>query len=237
MALVLAFTCKVSAKLNSDVKSSPLFKASLQQSIARLEGKAEVQPPNTNAAGVLATSSGCVKPNLPWTMAETCSPTVCGGSTCYSTCSASCYGTCNQSTCQSTCASTCQGTCANTCVGGPCRTYKFAGNCYWYYYGTYGNNWAQSPYPCYQNNAGSVNCWFDDESAPGTPISGVNFNNGYYSGSRTRTTTNGGANLQQVAILWVNQYNYSIFQGDIGYWSGPLTPNYVYQGNLVLEEW
>ncbi|MHB8338921.1 MAG: hypothetical protein ACYDEE_16015, partial [Ignavibacteriaceae bacterium] len=55
VALALAFTCKVSAKLNSDVKSSPLFKASLQQSIARLEGKAEVQPPNTNAAGVLAT--------------------------------------------------------------------------------------------------------------------------------------------------------------------------------------
>ena len=90
--------------------------------------------------------------------------------------------------------------------------------------------------PCVDNSAGSVNCWFDDESAPGTSISGVNYYNGYFSGSRTRTTTNAGANLQQVAILWYPDGFKYIVPGQEGYVPGPLTPNHVYSGYLYLYE-
>ena len=56
------------AKSNDGVKSSPLFKASLQESIAKMENKVVMQSNYADANGnMLATSAGagCVSPNLP----------------------------------------------------------------------------------------------------------------------------------------------------------------------------
>ena len=221
-----------------------------------MENKAAVQSNYANANGnMLATSAGagCVSPNLPATEISTCQPSVCGGATCYSTCSGqnTCFNTCGltcSNTCANTCASTCQstcsqntcaGTCENTCVPGACQHYDFAGTCYWVYGSSDGNNWSHSPMPCVNNSAGSVLNWFDDEPSPanggGTPISGVNYSNGSFSGTRTRTTTSYGAYLQQVAILWYPDGQY-VVAGQAGYVPGPLTPNHIYSGYLDLYE-
>ena len=131
LVLAVISSATVSANPNGEMKASPLYKASLENSIAKLEGKAETQPLYTDANGnVLATSSGCVVPDARETQISTCSPSycgssqtcegtcnqsTCGGSTCASTCASTCVSTC-ASTCVSTCASTCVSTCASTCA-------------------------------------------------------------------------------------------------------------------------
>jgi len=131
LALAILFTAVASANPNGDMKSSPLFKASLGNSIARLEGKAT--PARTSNGGIETEKPGCIRPDVPETQGgtETCLP-FCEETTApQATCSASCFGTCEQqSTCSSTCYSTCASTCANTCLGGAC--YNFYGTIVWY---------------------------------------------------------------------------------------------------------
>ena len=230
LVLAVISSATVSANPNGEMKASPLYKASLENSIAKLEGKAETQPLYTDANGnVLATSSGCVVPDARETQISTCSPSYCGSSQ-------TCVWTCYDNTCQSTCANTCVSTCSNTCVGNPgaCKTYPIAGYAYWrdYWDGQYSSNWNilinYTEYALYQGSAGSVSVAFDDEGLPGPVISGVNAGTGWFSGSRTRTTTNDGVNLTHAVILW-HGLNYGAYYG-YGHKYGPLSyssTNYV----------
>jgi hypothetical protein len=103
----------------TEMKSSPLFAAALELSVARLEGR------TLEKEELLATTTpGCeATPDAPYTQQpvytcgwqcdtqwETCNYT-CQGATCYNTC----QYTCGQSTCASTCANTCVSTCQSTC--------------------------------------------------------------------------------------------------------------------------
>ena len=124
--LVLAGTSF--ARPSGEVKASPLYQQSLQQSIAQMDGKVEVSAGSNQvaAAGLLTSSNVC--PAVPYTQQYTCTPTAQGGYTCAYTCT---------NTCASTCASTCQGatctapTCQSTCVPGPCSVYV-QGTVWWY---------------------------------------------------------------------------------------------------------
>jgi hypothetical protein len=124
LALVFVFAGESFAKTGADMKASPLFKASLQQTIERLEGKVEEQ-------GAVETPTGKgVCPNAPVTWSPTCSddtrqPTFCGGwcVTTWNTCNETCYCNCVPTSCN-----TCASTCANTCVGGSCTNYRFVSN-------------------------------------------------------------------------------------------------------------
>jgi hypothetical protein len=131
-----------------DVKASPLFKRSLEESIASLEGKApKAELAKGEAEATPTSTKGCDAPYTSWgnTCSETCEPTQCGGecytqaNTCFptvcgGTCASTFCATC-QATCASTCANTCASTCANTCVGsGP--TYQGGACCNARYYGT-----------------------------------------------------------------------------------------------------
>jgi hypothetical protein len=130
------------------MKASPLFKASLQQTIERLEGKVE-----ESDAAEMPTGKG-VCPNAPVTWSstcyETCQPALCGGwcVTTWNTCQSptACLSTCEgQPTCSSTCANTCASTCANTCVGGSCARYRFNGTARWKLNYWIDNNWNNLP--------------------------------------------------------------------------------------------
>lgn len=144
--LVILYVAEASAYTGGEMKSSPLFKASLEQSIAKLEGKVEVQTANVNGVGDMATKAGCVTPNVPLTQQPTCQPSYCGGG---ETCESTCYGNTCQTTCYNTCASTCantcsQNTCANTCSGGYCSyNYIWSVFNYWHYNGSSSTNWRE----------------------------------------------------------------------------------------------
>jgi hypothetical protein len=156
VALVLVFVGVSAAAPSGDVKSSPLFKRSLEESIASLEGKALQANGAKGEAEALPTGKpGCDRqPDAPYTSygntcSETCSPTQCGGecytqaNTCYPTaCGGTCYETCSY-TCASTCGNTCSGaTCSSTCAGGSCQYhYIWKGKNWWNYTGNKGTNW------------------------------------------------------------------------------------------------
>ncbi len=113
-----------------EVKASPLFKHSLEESIAKLEGQAPEATAQGEAKPMPTGGPGCPKPNaLPTEAGDTCYDS------CNGTCSATCGGpftcggsTCGGSTCSSTCASTCSGpTCGTTCTGTSCENYCATG--------------------------------------------------------------------------------------------------------------
>jgi hypothetical protein len=142
VAMAFVFVGVSAAARGGDVKSSPLFKRSLEESIASLErkapkaelakGEAEATPTSTKGCDAPYTSWGntCSETCEPtqcggecYTQANTCFPTVCGG-TCASTYCATCTGTCLG---DPTCGSTCESTCANTCSGTSCSNYCVEG--------------------------------------------------------------------------------------------------------------
>jgi hypothetical protein len=151
LALVFVFAGASYAKTGTDMKASPLFKASLQQTIERLEGKVEESDAAETPTGKGVCPMGGVTQG--GTCVETCEPTLCGGY-CYTsqtTCQSptACLSTCQG---QPTCSSTCASTCANTCAGGYCPFhYIWRGVNYWHRYGQQGSNWYAM---------GKFHCWW-----------------------------------------------------------------------------
>lgn len=147
--LVLVLAAGVLANPRSEMKSSPLFKASLEMSIAKLEGTAlpEAATPANNVE-LVTQKPGCIGPMAPLTAQpiNTCVPycpeTTDPQATCYCTCYSTCNSTCStcsgQSTCDNTCASTCASTCStpSACVG--CANPRLYG---YVYKNGYDNNW------------------------------------------------------------------------------------------------
>jgi hypothetical protein len=128
IALAVAFILvgTSAAAPGGEVKASPLFKRSLEESIAKLEGKAPEATAQAEAEAMPTGRPGCPKPNQLQTEAgdtcyDSCSgtygatcggPFTCGGSTCGgSTCSSTCANTCSGPTCGSTCENTCDQVC------------------------------------------------------------------------------------------------------------------------------
>ncbi|MDP4195009.1 MAG: hypothetical protein Q8940_08175 [Bacteroidota bacterium] len=133
LILIMMFccTCPDFALSKGEMKNSPLFKASLKSSIAKLEGYIAVQSCSSNSSDAAATSSAkCVQPQALHTQISTCEPSYCGSSeTCLLT---ACYGSTCYSTCESTCnsqQSTCASTCASTCSGTTCGTASYCVAC------------------------------------------------------------------------------------------------------------
>ena len=233
-ALLVVSAGTTRANPNDGVKSSPLFKASLQESIAKMENKAAVQSNYADANGnMLATSAGagCVSPNLPATEISTCQPSVCGGATCYSTCSGqnTCYNTCGN-TCASTCQNTCsQNTCSNTCAGGNCPyDYRFQGYSYWNYNGNRESNWYNLTYPpCYFKQSRGYNYIIFFSNPPGT-IDGTGWETSsggpYYAefwyNSKLNTTYEVRTDLYMRALEddpWTDWYSYVTVTGGPDY--------------------
>jgi hypothetical protein len=163
IALLIGLTSSIFASSKGEVKNSPLFKASLKSSIAKLEGEINIQTLNTTRPGEISTSKpGCVTPNARETQLSTCEPSYCGssetcmltscyGSTCYSTCNSTCGS-------QSTCQSTCQNTCTNTCQWVACPYhYIWRGTNYWNYNGLRSSEWSALNYHSYRFNYGATN--------------------------------------------------------------------------------
>ena len=129
LVLAVVLVSIASANPGGAMKSSPLYKASLEQSIARIEGKAQksaVADPNGDRS-----TGKQICPNEPLTWQSTCVPSACEGETCSTscggTCSDSCMNTCAQTVCTPpTCYQSCNGTCSGeTCLGtctGSCST-------------------------------------------------------------------------------------------------------------------
>jgi hypothetical protein len=126
------------AASGGEVKASPLFKRSLEESIASLEGMMVQAGTAQGEAVVMPTGKPeCPQPDAPPTEISTCEPSWCGGTTCGQ---ATCQG---QPTCYSTCGTTCSGsTCTSTCAGGSCQYhYIWRGYNNWNYNGNRGANW------------------------------------------------------------------------------------------------
>ncbi len=123
IGVLLVLGSVVFARPSGEVKQSPLYQQSLQESIAQIQGKT-----SPNAAGQLAVAanfptSQSICPAVPQTEQNTCSSTycnTCGGPTCSATCYSTCTNTCNSM--YSTCASTCANTCARIPVPIPAQT-------------------------------------------------------------------------------------------------------------------
>lgn len=129
LAAALLVSAAAFANSGGEMKNSPLFKASLEQSIAKLEGKVKTTEETPTSKG------SCPTPNAPPTQISTCYPSWCGGETCFNTCDVSCFGTCGSQT-------TCGSTCSETCVGSG-STYENGACCNARFYGTvsYKNTW------------------------------------------------------------------------------------------------
>jgi hypothetical protein len=85
IALAVAFILvgTSAAAPGGEVKASPLFKRSLEESIAKLEGKAPEATAQAEAEAMPTGRPGCPKPNQLQTEA---------GDTCYDSCSGTCGG-------------------------------------------------------------------------------------------------------------------------------------------------
>jgi hypothetical protein len=131
-AVAFVFVGTSAAAPGGEVKSSPLFKRSLEESIAKLEGKAPEATAQAEAEAMPTGRPGCPKPNQLQTEA---------GDTCYDSCSGTCGATCGGPfTCGG---STCGGaTCSSTCAGGSCQYhYIWRGLNKWNYNGQESANW------------------------------------------------------------------------------------------------
>lgn len=138
LAAAFVFVGTSVAAPGGDVKASPLFKRSLEESIAKLEGKAPEATEQSEAEPMPTGRLGCPQPDLPETQASTCEPSVCGGVTCGGP---TCQG---WPTCYNTCSTTCgsQSTCLSTCAGGVCPYhYIWRGYNNWNYNGMRSSDW------------------------------------------------------------------------------------------------
>jgi hypothetical protein len=189
IVLVLALMCVgvASANPGGGVKSSPLFKASLAQGIAKLEGKVEKLTGVGNQDEDMPTGKR-ICPNLPLTQQ--------GNTVCTETCVA-------YETCYTPCV-TYWVTCNNTCVGDPgqCRDYAFCGSVYWQYWGPPfqgGTDWSNLPGGFSTGDAGVVYVKFFDEQEY-SYVSSVSLD-GWYGGSYVRATTSSGASFRHT--VWM----------------------------------
>jgi hypothetical protein len=222
IVLVLVLMCVgiASANPGGGVKSSPLFKASLTQSIAKLDGKV-VRVARAGSEDEDMPTGGRICPNLPLTQQTTCEPSWCGGSTCEG---ATCTGTCSE-TCWSTCSgSTCQGTCVSTCQGPPvnCVDYEFNGYVGWGIGSQWGFNWNGLPSGYTDNGPDEVWVYFQDGQGWYT-IANFSYQNGYFDGSKLRPQFSGGAVVRAYSYLYYQPTQQLIYgDGEVGI-SGPLS--------------
>jgi hypothetical protein len=220
IALAVAFILvgTSAAAPGGEVKASPLFKRSLEESIAKLEGKAPEATAQAEAEAMPTGRPGCPKPNQLQTEA---------GDTCYDSCSGTCFATCGGpftcggSTCGGeTCSSTCAATCAGsgpTYQGGACCNASFYGTVSWLntYWG-YGpsNNWSiyLSPYNplrdfefdnIYGPDAGLVQFKYGSDYSQGISIDRFYGYGGYYAGTPKVP------NVSSYRVLaWMDSYYY-----------------------------
>lgn len=186
--LVLAGTSF--ARPSGEVKASPLYQQSLQQSIAQMDGKVEVSAGSNQVAAAGLPTSSNVCPAVPYTQQYTCTPTAQGGYTCAYTCTNTCASTCANTCNQATCASTC----SNTCYPGACQNYQFYGYAYWYYYGYAGSDWGYNGLGYYYGiEPRSISVYADYSDNQRRGGWGINYANSYYNGTDTRTTLSGGS--------------------------------------------
>ena len=129
IALVMAMlllTVDIFARSGANVKSSPLFKHSLDAAIGRMEnqgkqvemdGNENIETTTPKCDGILKppTSIGCETTEGTCEGEPTCYLGSCDGPTCSHTCTG---GTCDP-TCPNTCEYTCLPTCPATCTQGP----------------------------------------------------------------------------------------------------------------------
>ncbi len=225
LALVLAATAAY-ANPGAEMKASPLFAASLENSLARLEGN-----PEPAEESMATEASDCPSPDALLTTISTCSPTVCGSSyTCYSTCS---------STCGSTCASTCSGnTCGSTCVGGNCANYRFKGGHKWQcnHAGPH-NVWTYRGPPAYLPDGLPHGMFLDDD---GTKIKwndegswrdiGIfDVGDGSYDKTYTRTTTSTSYQIKGWIVYWdPNSWRQHTENRSVGSTSSTNTNNFTH---------
>lgn len=214
LAVGFIFVGTSAAAPGGEVKASPLFKRSLEESIAKLEGQAPEATAQTEAEPIPTGKPRCPKPNeLPTEAGDTCYDS------CNGTCSATCGGpvTCGGSTCGG---STCSSTCANTCVGGPCANYRFYGVNWWYYYGNGWNEYyGQLPHGYFIDSDENKFKWNDESNWRSFDY--WNINNGSYDKTITRTTTSAGYTVRGEVALWqfgyydppFNSYGNQVSQG------------------------
>jgi hypothetical protein len=179
LAVVLVFVGTSAAAPGGDVKSSPLFKRSLEESIASLEGKTLQTDAALGEPAAMPTGKpGCPQPDLPETQASTCEPSVCGGVTCGGP---TCQG---WPTCYNTCWNTCSGsTCTTTCAGGSCQYhYIWRGQNWWNFQGNRGTNWNYLDYPPggYKESFGHTEVTFVGSNPPPKETTIWPLDTGYY---------------------------------------------------------
>jgi hypothetical protein len=181
---MLAVAGTTYAKPSGEVKASPLFHQSLDQTIARMEEPVKLAEAGAQLNPNMATQGIC--PMRPYTQVSTCSDTWCGTCT-QATCQSTCASTC-VSTCVNTCVNTCnQSTCTNTCAGVNCPIHYIWRGIVGFYYqgGGFRNDWIHvwgSIVPCdppvpLQT---PISVHFDGINPPGAPASSWNSNDGNF---------------------------------------------------------
>ncbi len=178
LAVAFALVGTRAAVPGGDVKASPLFKHSLEESIAKLEGKVPEATAQGHARIGEAAPMPTGKPECP---VPDELPTE-AGDTCYDSCSGTCFATCGGAfTCGG---SICSGaTCSSTCAGGSCQYhYIWRGQNWWNYQGDRGTNWNQLNYPPggYKENFGRTEIRFVGSNPPPTETTTWPLNTGYY---------------------------------------------------------
>lgn len=185
IGVLLMFSGLSYARTDGDVKSSPLFQASLEETVGSMDANSS---PGQGVEVAMATQGQyCGIP----TFSPTCEPTICSEPSCtmttyYTVCSTTCRNTC------ATCYNTCSSTCTNTCTPGACQRYQFSGYAYWYCYGYAGSNYGLLPsYFDVLVQTNFVYTHYSDNQDRGkwTPNGGSS----RYSGSDLRTTLAGGS--------------------------------------------
>lgn len=222
-ALLFLLIEAAQAHPGAEMKASPLFKASLESSIASLEAE---------PAGAGDTSEpGCNTPNAPIVDTEQGS-----GCTEYEGCSGGGWPT--ESTCQGS--STCDNTCSSTCYPGVCENYKFSGKMWWYdnYYGGTGNWWVYpgrylelyNRYPgVYNNKGGLVQVQFGDEDL--LSVAEWDILNGDFYGTKVHSVWNSGWSVWgkgEVSYYESGPNSWYIMDGK-DFQNPPLTPPSVNQ--------
>ena len=125
----------------SGFKNSPLFKHSLNETIAKMENQGKQAAAEGENMSTL--SPKCNVPDAPVTYSncETTENTCQGIPTCQQQ---TCFGTCYEPTCVwATCASTCESTCQSTCTSCPPAPPAVQGHVYHNYWGYFTNHWGE----------------------------------------------------------------------------------------------
>lgn len=180
IGVLLMFSGLSYARTDGDVKSSPLFQVSLEETVGSMDANSS---PGQGVEVAMATQGQyCGIP----TFSPTCEPTICSEPSCTMTT----YYTVCSTTCRNTCA-TCYNTCTNTCSS--CQQdYHFDGYAYWYYYGYAGSNWGHDGLGQLGIEPRKISVYVD--YGDGLRHSGgmeINYSNSYYIGTDKRTTYSG----------------------------------------------